>query len=226
MGRILVVVEGPTERASLQQTDVAAQCFQQGFSIHPKVVGKPGHKGGVRSFERVLPEILAFLRQEPQAKVTTLFDFYALPLADWPGHPQSAALPPAQAVTHIEAGMAAAVAAALPNLMPGRFIPYIQLFEFEALLFADPAAMAQTFGNPALEPTFAGIVAACGGCEAIDNGPTTAPSKRIEAAFPAYKKGGGLNAHAPLILGQIARENWPQLLTACPRFAHWLGQLP
>lgn len=226
MGRVLVVVEGPTERASLQQDDVAVQCFQLGFSIHPKVVGKPGHKGGVRAFQKVLPEIVALLKQEPQAKVSTLFDFYALPLADWPGYPQSASLPPAQAVAVIEAAMAAAVAAELPNLMPGRFIPYIQLFEFEALLFADPAAMARAFGNPALEMTFAGIVATCGGCEAIDDGPTTAPSKRIAANFPTYKKGGGLNAHAPIILGQIARTNWPQLLTACPRFGTWLNQLP
>jgi len=226
MGRVLLVVEGPTEQAALQQPDVATQCFSLGFSVHPKVVGKPGHKGGVRSFQRVLPEIVALLRQEPQAKVSTLFDFYALPLADWPGYPQSDVLPPVQAVSLIEAGMTAAVVNAIPNLMPGRFIPYIQLFEFEALLFADPRAMARAFGNPALEATFAGIVATCGGCEAIDDRPTTAPSKRIEANFPAYKKGRGMNAHAPIILGQIARTNWPQLLTACPRFGSWLNQLP
>ncbi len=226
MPRILVIVEGPTERAALQQTDVATQFFSQGFSVHPKVVGKPGHKGGVRSFERILPEILALLRQEPQAKVSTLFDFYALPLAHWPGFPHSAALPPAQAVSHIEMEMAAQVSAAMPGLMPGRFIPYIQLYEFEALLFANPAAMATAFGSAALEATFAAIVAASGSCEEINNGPQTAPSKRIAAAFPGYKKGGGLSAHAPLILGQIARENWPQLLTACPRFAHWLDSMP
>ena len=225
MGRVLVVVEGPTERAALQQPDVAMQFYLSGYSIHPKVVGKPGHKGGVRSFGKVLPEILALLKQEPHAKVTTLFDFYALPLEDWPGYPQSATLPAAQAVAAIELGMAAAVAAALPNIRPERFVPYIQLFEFEALLFADPTAMAQVFGNPGLEPTFSGIVAQCGGCERIDDGPTTAPSKRIQQYFPGYIKGSGPNAHAPLILGQIARANWPRLLAACPRFAAWLGQL-
>jgi hypothetical protein len=226
VGRVLVVVEGPTERASLQQRDVAAKFVAAGFSVHPKVVGKPGHKGGVRPFGRVLPEIVALLRQEPQAKVSTIFDFYALPLTQWPGYPQSAGLPAAQAVTVIENGMAAAVANAIPNLVPGRFIPYIQLFEFEALLFSDPAVMAQAFGNPALHTIFAGIVAASGGCEAINNGLATAPSKRIEAVFPAYKKGSGLNAHAPIILGAIARNNWPHLLMACPRFRNWLSLLP
>jgi hypothetical protein len=225
MARVLVIVEGQTERAALQQVDVATQFFNHGFSVHPKVVGKPGHKGGVRSFERILPEIVALLRQEPQAKVSTLFDFYALPLVDWPGAPQSVNLPPAQAVPIIEAGMAAAVAAELPGLIPGRFIPYIQLFEFEALLFADPAEMAAAFGNPALNATFGAIVAQCGGCEAINNGPNTAPSKRIEAIFPAYRKGSSLSAHAPIILGQIAKNNWHHLLQACPRFAGWIGSL-
>ena len=226
MGRILVVVEGPTERAALQQTDVATQCFMQGYSIHPKVVGRAGHKGGVRSFQSVRKEIINLLRQDPQAKVSTLFDFYGLPLSSWPGYPKSATLTPGQAVAHIEAAMAAKGLAEMPNLMPGRFIPYIQMFEFEALLFADPEAMAQTFGNPALATTFAGIVAECGGCETIDDGPATAPSKRIKAAFPAYQKGGVLNAHAALIPGQIARTNWGQLFHACPRFANWLRQFP
>jgi hypothetical protein len=225
MGRVLVIVEGQTERAALQQPDVATQFSSLGFSVHPKVVGKPGHKGGVRSFTRILPEILALLRQEPQAKVSTLFDFYALPLEDWPGYPHSATLPPAQAVAHIEAGLTAGASAEIPNLMPGRFIPYIQLFEFEALLFADPAAMAQSFGDSALAPIFAGIASGCGGCEGIDDGPTTAPSKRIQTHFPAYIKGSGVNAHAPIILGQIARTNWAQLLVSCPRFASWLDRL-
>lgn len=226
MGRVLVIVEGPTERAALEHPDVACQFYTAGFSVHPKVRGKPGHKGGTRPFESVLKEIVALLRQEPTAKVTTLFDFYGLRLADWPGAPLTATMPPAQAVETIEHGMSAAVAERIPNLMPGRFIPYIQLYEFEALLFADPDAMAHTFGSPALSATFAQVVADCGGCEAINNGPTTAPAKRIESAFPSYKKGKGLNAHAPLILGQIARTNWPRLLTECPRFAAWLDRMP
>ncbi len=221
-----MIVEGQTERAALQQPDVAARFFSCGFSVHPKVVGKPGHKGGVRSFDKILPEILALLRQEPQAKVSTFFDFYALPLSKWPGYPHSEELSPAQAVVHIEAAMAACVTAQIPNLSPGRFTPYIQLFEFEALLFADPKAMANLFGNPALEQTFVKMVVDCGGCEAIDNGPATAPSKRIQDHFPGYIKGSGANAHAPLILGHIARTNWPQLLAACPRFRHWLSLLP
>ena len=224
MGRVLLVVEGQTERAGFQQADVAMQFYLAGFSVHPKVVGKPGHKGGVRAFEKVLSEIVALLKQEPQSKISTFFDFYALPLETWPGYPQSTALPPAQAVAQIEAGMTAAVNAALPNLMPGRFVPYIQLFEFEALLFSDPARMALAFGNPALEATFAAIVAQCGGCETINNNPETAPSKRIKEHFPGYVKGSSATAHAPIIMGQIAQTNWQQLLRSLPKTAVYVAQ--
>lgn len=121
--------------------------------------------------------------------------------------------------------MSIVLAREAPALRPERFVPYIQLFEFEALLFADPAAMAQTFGDPNLESVFAGVVDECGGCEQINDGPETAPSKRIARAFPAYQKGDGLNAHAPLIVGEMARTNWGGLLTACPRFSSWLERL-
>lgn len=134
MRRILVVVEGQTERAAFQQYHVAGLCGSRGFSIQPRIVGRPGHKGGVRSFQKVLPEILALLKQEPQSRVSTFFDFYRLPLANWPGYPESSILPPIRAVALIEAAMAAEVKKAIPDLAPERFIPYVQLHEFEALL--------------------------------------------------------------------------------------------
>lgn len=93
MRRVLVVVEGPTERACFQQSDVAEQFVRRGFSLHPRVIGKPGHKGGIRSFQAVLREIENLLKQERDAKVSTFFDFYRLPLSKWPGYPKSAALP-------------------------------------------------------------------------------------------------------------------------------------
>ena len=224
MRRVLVVVEGQTERACFQQSDVAGQFVRRGFALNPRVIGKPGHKGGIRSFQAVLPEIVNLLKQERDVRVSTFFDFYALPLTKWPGYPKSAELPPEVAVQLIEAEMSIVLAKEAPDLRPERFVPYIQLFEFEALLFADPAAMAQTFGAPKLEAVFAGIVEECGGCEQINNGSETAPSKRIAKAFPAYKK-RSVSAHAPLIMGQMARSNWGRLLCACPRFSAWLDRL-
>src|SRR3989442_11557036 len=76
MHRVLTVVEGFTERAIVEQT-FAPYLGVRGLSLHAKVIGKPGHKGGVRSFEAVRKEILALLRQERGSRVSTMFDYYA-----------------------------------------------------------------------------------------------------------------------------------------------------
>jgi hypothetical protein len=56
MHRVLTVVEGFTERTIVQQS-FAPYLGSRGLSLHAKVIGKPGHKGGVRSFETVGKEI-------------------------------------------------------------------------------------------------------------------------------------------------------------------------
>src|SRR2546428_1890987 len=83
MHRVLTVVEGFTERTIVQQT-FAPYLAARGVSVHAKVIGKPGHKGGVRSFQAVRKEILALLRQERGSRVSTMFDYYGLP-EGWPG---------------------------------------------------------------------------------------------------------------------------------------------
>ena len=43
----------------------------------------------------------------------------------------------------------------------------------------------------------------CGECEEINDHEATAPSKRIERVFPAYRKGSGIRAHAPIIVKRV-----------------------
>lgn len=50
-----------------------------------------------------------------------------------------------------------------------KFIPYVQLHEFEALLFSDPASVSSVIGAPNLEPQLRSIVEECGGPEAIND---------------------------------------------------------
>lgn len=221
MSRVLLLVEGQTERAVAQQL-LGPWLGAKGVSLSPKVVGKPGHKGGVREFDSVLKEIVALLKQEPNSTVSTLFDYYALPLS-WPNASDAKGKASLTIPAIIESGMAAAVSSAMGSSFdPARFIPYIQMYELEALLFVGPKEMAEVFERPRLAEKISGIVAECGGCEQIDDGATTAPSKRIEGFFPAYKKGSGVNAHAPRIVDRIGVERIRQ---ACPHFDQWLGRL-
>jgi hypothetical protein len=92
---------------------------------------------------------------------------------------------------------------------PSKFIPYVQMHELEALLFASPKNMSEGFLRPDLEGKFLEIVEACGGCEEINDRPQFAPSKRIENIFPGYLKGRDRNKredrrpHAAVIAARI-----------------------
>lgn len=231
--RILAVVEGQTE-FSLLSAIVSTHLGYRNISFNPKVVGRPGHKGGVyRAFETVVKEITSLFRQEPTAVVTTFFDFYALP-QDWPGV-KSALIAKAcgKATSCIakiveEEWMQSVKQNTQDFDREVKFIPYIQMYELESLLFTSPKDMAETFLNKNLEETFRNIVKECGGCEEINNRPQFAPSKRIEAVYPGYKKGRDRNKtesrrpHAPIIAERIGLD---AIRAACPHFNEWVTKL-
>jgi len=222
MNRVLVLVEGQTERIVVDQF-LNPHFTLHGVSLSPRIVGKPGHKGGVRPFEGIRKELCNLLKSDPTcAAVTTFFDYYALP-SDWPGTAEAKGQPSNKIPDHIEPKIAEAIQQKFDaSFNPSRFIPYIQMHELEALFFADPKAMAAAIGDEGLSEEISGIVTACGGCEAIDDGPTTAPSKRVQALFPGYRKGQSLNAHAPKILNAIGIQT---VRAQCPHFNEWCTKL-
>ena len=65
----------------------------------------------------------------------------------------------------------------------GNFVPYLSVHEFESLLFSDPPQFGNWFDEPARLAQFSAAVSAYPNPEYINDQPTTAPSKRIEAAF-------------------------------------------
>jgi hypothetical protein len=222
MSRIILVVEGQTEQAVVREV-IAPVLANKGVFVTAALVGKPGHKGGIRPFPQVRKDIVRLLRQESNTRIGTFFDLYALP-SDWPGMKEAQTSKGLAKALAIEAAMSEEVNAAMgSNFRRERFIPYIQPYEIEALLFADPNCMANAFENAALAAHFASILEQFGNdCEMIDDGPTTAPSKRIQEVYPRYQKGKGLNAHAPLILTDIGIE---RLRNSCRHFGSWYGTL-
>lgn len=221
MSRVLILVEGATEQAVIQRL-VAPYLGLRGIHLYARRLGRPGHKGGIRSFDAILPEILNLMRQEPKSTVTTFFDMYALP-KNCPGVEQFNAGNAVKTPATIECGIAEVVKNKLEgSFNPDRFIPYIQMYELEALLLAGPKEMAEAFEKPHLESKFRGIVTTCGGCENINDNPETAPSKRIEKLFNGYKKGSSVNAHAPIIADNIGIC---RIREQCPHFDGWLKKL-
>jgi hypothetical protein len=226
MSRVLLLVEGQTERA-IAEAVLAPYLAERGVWLYPRIVGKPGHKGG-NSFSTVLRELKSLLLQEPSSTVTMFFDYYGLP-DDWPwlshskGKRCDVSIAVGESAECLELSIGAAIADSIgASFNPARFIPYVQLYEVESLLFAGPAEMAAVFQRPELESRFSEIVETCGGCEHIDDGPETAPSKRIMRLFPRYRKGSGVNAHAYRIAQRIGVD---RIRRACPHFNEWMEKL-
>ena len=96
---------------------------------------------------------------------------------------------------------------------------YVQRHEFEGLLFSEVDAFADLLDLSASSMTsLYGIRAEFETPEDIDDGPDTAPSKRIMRLVPGYRK----RTYGPLIAEKVGLET---MRTECPRFHWWLHRL-
>jgi len=228
---VFCIVEGQTENAVLKKL-IAAHLGARGVDFHAPIVRVGRGRGGVRFLEadELYDQICRFLKDGRLPYVTTLFDYYAFPTGEAKGWEFVSKLKPeasfrgAEAVVEMiemEIHTRALEGVDLPNVQ-SRLIPYIQLYELEALFFAEPDKMATAFGNPSLVSGFTEAVEKCGGCERINDRPQTAPSKRIQAAFPGYIKGRSDFAHGPRIAEKL---DLSKVREKCSRFNAWLARL-
>jgi len=150
MIRVRVVVEGQTELSFVQ--DVLAEVlWPHKVYLTAILLGVPGHKGGRPNYARVRKDVLLHLKQDPNSYCTTMLDFYGFGLG-FPATEAPRDLPSLAHAIQIEKAIREDVIQAIPDLRPDvRFLPYIQLHEFEGLLFSDPSAFAR-----AISPTTSG----------------------------------------------------------------------
>ena len=149
------------------------------------------------------------LNSASDALVTTMLDYYRLPL-DFPGMKSRPAHgTPIQRVTHVEDAIAKHFDS------PPTFMPFLVLHEFEAWLFSSPSEIPQVLTDNQNEAGFAQICRSFTSPEEINEGVNTAPSKRILQLFPRYRK----TLHGPLAAQRIGLH---QIRAQCPHFANWL----
>ena len=96
-----------------------------------------------------------------------------------------------QRVTHVESAIAEHFGS------PQNFMPFLALHEFEAWLFSSPTELPRVMTESRKQAQFEAIRASVPTPEEINERPEFAPSKRIEALFPAYKK----TLHGPTTAG-------------------------
>ena len=213
---VMAIVEGQTE-VNFVKDILAPYLGMQGIFITPTVLSKPGQKGGDVRFVRAQRDIAKHLKQRGDTYVSLLLDYYGLG-SDWPGLAAAQQQRDPKGVsTAICAATQAAVDAELREHRSGeRFVPYVSMHEFEALLFSEPSSLAAAL--QVKQQRIEAIIAECGEPEAIDSSAATAPSKRIAQLQPRFKKSTDSIAIAKAI-------GIPRIRAQCPLFNAWLSRL-
>ena len=217
MVRVFVVVEGQTEESFVNNV-LAPEFWTKSIFIIPRILGRPGQKGGRVNYDRVRGDVVRLLKEQRSAYCTTMADFYGLGNG-FPGTPAPEGLSSLHQVRHIEAALKQDICERIPGFRPElRFLPYLQLHEYEGLLFSDPVAFASGINQPHMAQQFRKVRSEFQTPEDINNGPETAPSKRVIQAYPGYRKVIE-GTQAALAVGlRVMREQ-------CPHFREWLDVL-
>lgn len=135
--------------------------------------------------------------------VTTLYDFYGFKNVDASETKES-----------LERKMKEQVHTAVAQ----KLIPYVQLYEFEGLLFSNPESIGDVLNSPAVSDWANKIVDEFNGQpETINNSAQTAPSKRLEKNS-RYRK----IPHGPKIAAAVGIE---RMREQCPGFDNCIATL-
>lgn len=78
MVRLHVLVEGQTEETFVKNV-LQIHFNGRGIYLYPRLIGKPGHRGGIGEYPRARRDILTTLKQDAGALCTRMFDYYGMP---------------------------------------------------------------------------------------------------------------------------------------------------
>jgi len=218
LARLHIVVEGQTEETFARVLLAPSLGERSVFAdVHRVTTGRRGpriYRGGLVSYAHLKRDLTLWMKEDQDSDCwfTTMVDLYRIP-DDVPGYAESRKiLDPVQRVKFLEQQLKSDVG-------HPRLVPYIQLHEFEALLFSDPGSFSTAFPDSTEEiAALARIRHEAASPEHIDDGAETAPSKRICNLFPQFAK----PVHGPIIARDIGL---PKIREACPHFNEWIDAL-
>jgi hypothetical protein len=216
---IVAIVEGPTEQMFIRDI-VAPYLTDNTIFLKPIILSKPGQKGGDVKFARAKNDIERHLKQRPDTYLTLFIDYYGIKKG-WPGRDitpdEKRTLSAIQKANRVNDATLQEVCQLYDDFRPDRrFIPFIAMYEFEAMLFSDPHILAdklQVHKNQIDE-----ILRECGEPENINDSPQSAPSKRLEALSGRFKK----TTTGITIAKEIGLQ---KIRDKCPIFNAWLTKI-
>ena len=212
MKRIIVVCEGPTEQ-EFCKTILSSYFSPLGIYLSAPLI-KHSH-GGIVPWTNLKRQIDIHLMAERDAFVTTLIDYYGI--TDNHGFP---CWKESKRVSHVtdrvkmvERGMLEAVEE--PYRM--RFMPYIQLHEFEGLLFSNGEVFDRVIpqGDLVGRDELIQTLSEFENPEMINTSRDSSPSHRLERIIRGYDK---------VVYGNYLAESigLNRIRERCPRFNNWI----
>ena len=194
MVRIGISVEGLTE-------EIFVKSVLAPYLAKKEIYVFPVSMGGAVNVDRVKNELKKIANSFDF--VTTLYDFYRFGK---------------KCPDEDKAALENRILKAVHKNVRAKLVPYIQMYEFEGLLFSSPDAIASGLQNLENKDWATGILKEFqGNPEAINDSPQTAPFKRLEANT-AYKK----TIHGPNIAKEIGIDKIREM---CSGFDQWLSKL-
>lgn len=212
MKRLVIIVEGQTEQEFVNS--VLAPYFREKeiYSVTAVPIHKSGGgKGGMSNYDHLKNDIMKFLQSEKDIVLTTFIDFFRIP-TNMPGYADCVieGVPHTDQVDRLEVALGDVI-------NDQRFIPYIQLHEFEALLFSSNKGFEYFYDITVYNKTKQ-IVDSFANPEEINSSPQTAPSKRLLSIKPDYDK----VLEGNLIAMEVGIRT---IVEKCPRFKAWVEKL-
>lgn len=206
MRGIYIIVEGQTEEEFVKNSISPYMATKGIYDVRAI-----GMRGNVR-YTRLKFNIINLLKSQSDIIVTTLIDYFRL-CKDFPKYNDSILISSMdERIKFLEENCSI-------DINEIRFIPYIQLHEFEGLLFTKMdgfESLPQVKSNPKKYKELSEIIKKFPNPEFINEGDETAPSKRLINIIPGYSK--------PLYGPIIALENtFESILEKCPRFKNWIN---
>jgi Domain of unknown function (DUF4276) len=222
MIRLYFYVEGQTEQEYATRV-LRPHLAGFGVQLMGAVLAASGrkhgqvHRGGGRRYQPMRRELGNLLRQHKDAdtRFTTMFDLYALHegFPGWDDAEKQRQIPHERVAT-LESAFAADVG-------DPRFIPHLQLYEFETILLCEPNYFSLVYekSDVGIADLRAAVVEAKSP-ELVNDGETTAPSKRIISHFPQYT---GQKTTVGVEIANCVGLGATRAL--CPHFDRWLKTL-
>jgi hypothetical protein len=169
-----------------------------------RVLSGPDFKGGDVRLSRFTKEMRLLLNDTDACIVTSFVDYYGFDT-------ETALGERTPTPDEIEAAINA-------SLNSQRALPYLQVYEYEAIMFSDPSIAEQVLGRTGVMRMMQAALVQCGSAENINSTATGHPSARILAVHPQYNKiVDGVQVASRLTI-EVIRER-------CPRFSTWIDRI-